>query len=472
MQPAQDATPPPPDAPEPSDSAPPPSTRGGRLFLIAGAMGFIAAGAFIAGLILRDWLGSRAPALGIMAALLLGLKVGVDHIARRAAPSLGVLATSLGAAGLAPIFVMGALWAMSDPLVASSWRCGTGDMTLLMSAPIGLFLTAALGTTLAAGVLGGGRGEAFRPLIRGTAITVAAGAGALVLLSAVRAARSPDVDRYIDSLSVVATLEPLAGAHLSPRAQSEGPGGERVPVGAQIVGDIAVYRYCWSDSCGIAVGDAPDVQQDLPSSALHHFGSSPDATISIRRDAAHHFVVLSGPGRVAFGEPPHFGFLIEGSRLPGRHLWSAIDVGVRDVADSASPPLGWLIGGAAGLLAACAVWGAGALRSRRVRAFLAGAPGVLENGWIHFEDGRQAARVDPGAGIAVGPVLVLRDAAAPRGAYRASDLLGASHVLSGTRQQWTELNAVTMSHIHAQIIAICSLSAAPLFAAMTAGLVI
>jgi hypothetical protein len=459
MSPASDQT----DAPLATSSAK-------RLLLLAAIMGSLAAGTFIAALFVREMRSQRVPALGVMAALLLGLKIGVDRIARWAAPSQGVVATSLTAAGLGPLFVVGALWAMGDPIVASSWRCGTPEANALMAAPIAFFLSGSLGTLLAAGVLGAGRGEAFRPLLRRAAILTTLAAGALVLLSVVRAAGRPDIDRYIDSLPVTATLPPFGQEGLVPRTAPV----DELSVRAEMASGLAIYRHCWVEGCDVAV-DEEAGSLSAGSPELSSCGIRSDSPISVRRDDAHHFIVLEGPDRIAFGEKKHFPGRYPPDKWRGKPrslLWAALDVGVRDVADSASPPAGWIASGAAGLLAACALLSVNALRSRRLRAVLAGAPGTLgENGWIHFEDGRPAARVDPGAGLGPGPVLVSKGAEAP-GVYRESDLLGASRVVAGTRQDWEERAAARAADLHAWAIATATLGAAPLVAAMTAGLVV
>lgn len=453
----------------PPSEAPQLPPRTGPVVLVAGAMGVLAAGSFLAGLLVRSLRAERVSVLAVTAALLLVLKLGVDRMARWAAPSQGVVATSLSAAGLAPLFVVCALWAMSDPLVASSWRCGTPEMEALAGAPVLFFLSGSLGTLLSLGVLGGGRGEVFRPLIRGTALAATIAAGALVSLSVVRAARKPDIDLYIDSLPVMATLPPLGEAEMqeSIRMKDEPP----IPVHTDVIGDLAVYRACQVDHCGVAVGDAGGARTSVPQEQLRSFDKPTGAPISVRLDEAHHFIVLERPGRIAFGRRPYFPDPYSSMEVESA-LWPTVDIGVRDVADSASPPLGWIVCGCAGLLAACGLLFANALRSRRSRAVLAGAAGVLgENGWVHFEDGRAAARVDPGAGIATGPVLVLKDTAGPA-AYRESDLLGASHLVAGTREEWAERAAARAADLHAWAIATAMLGTAPLLAATTAGLVV
>lgn len=444
-------------------------SRTGRLLVVAVVTGVIASGAFIAGLVVRGLGNERVPALSIMAAVLLGLKLGLDRAARWAAPSQGVVATSLAAAGLAPLFGMGALWAMSDPLVASTFRCGTGDMMLITMVPVVLFFGGSLGILLAAGFLAGGRGEALRPLIRGAALLATLAAAALVGLSVARAVRKPDVDRYVDSLPVTDTLPPVTET-LGPRPVQKSHDEPRaVPTHTDVLGDIAVYRACWSDSCDVAVADASVLRGSLAPHELRSLGA-PGELLSVRRDEAHRFVVIEGSGRIAFGVRGHFPDAWPSSR--GRSVvWPAVDIGVRDVASSASPPLGWILGGAAGLLAACALLAASAMRSRRMRAVLHGVPGVLgENGWIHFEDGRPSMRADPAAGVAPGPVLVIEGTRSP-GAYRESDVLGASQLVAGTRAEWDERAAAGAANLHAWAIATATLGAAPLAAAASAGLV-
>jgi hypothetical protein len=445
-------------------------SRTGRVLLVGAVMGALAAATLIAGLVVRDTAGVHVPALAIMAALLLGLKLLVDRLARWAAPSQGVVITSLGAAGLAPLFFLGGLWAMSDPIVRSSWWCGTDEMTAIMLAPIAFFLAGTLGTLCAAGVLGAGRGEALRPLIRGAALIMALAAAALVVLSAVRAVRKPDIDRYVASLPVIATLPPVGGEGLAPRPPSQAPDAPEVPVRADIVGDVTVYRACWTDTCDVALGDAAAARKSLPIQDLRTFGN-PSTAILVRRDEAHHFVVLEGSGRMAFCPREHFAEEFAGSgRAPPR--WRPIDVGVRDVAGSASPPLGWILGGAAGLLAAGALLAISARRSKRIQAVIDAAPGVLgDNGWIHFEDGRPSARVDPAAGIPEGPVLLIQDTGSP-GAYRESGLLGAAQVVAGTRAEWQERAEASAADLSSWALCAASLGAAPLAAAMSAGLVI
>jgi hypothetical protein len=480
------------DAP-PAHAGPAPlpaPSRSGRILLVAALMGALAAAAFIAGLVVRAASDQRMSVLVVAAALLLGIKVGVDRVARWAAPSQGVVATSLAAASLAPLFVMGALSAAADPLVAATWRCGTGEMNALLLAPVAFFLLAALGTLVAAGVLAGGRGEAFRPLIRGLAIFATAVTAALVLFSLGRAARKPDIDLYIDSLPVTATLPPLADSGRDgtaggsrpqapeepgppQRPTSEGDDEQTGSVHTDAVGDLVVYRACKSGICGVVVGN-PGVDRKLVwrTDSLD-LNSPPGAELTVHRDDAHHFVLITGRSRRAFGHPDYFPahWNTEDSEL---RLWPAAEIGVRTVADAASPPLAWWLGGSGGLLVAGALLLTNALRARRLRAVLAGASGMLgDNGLIHFDDDRPPVRVDPRARIAPGPVLVAPDGAVPRDTYRSDGpFLGASRLLSGTREEWTERHAARAADLHAWAIATAMLAGAPLFAAMMAGLVV
>lgn len=457
-------------------SSPPPAPTAARSVALAGAMGALAVVASVAGIAVRFDSGGRVPALAVTAASLLCFKLVVDRLARWAAPSQGVVATSIVIAGLSPLFAMGGLWALADPIVSSSWRCGTAEMSMLMSAPVIFFLAGLLGTLVCVGLLGGGRGEAMRPLLRRAAQAVTLAAAALVLLSVVRAARKPDIDAYIDSLPITATLpaanELLAAPLVRPSIGmgSAEPDSPQTPVPPSDLDGFSVVRACTPASCSVAILDAGARASGVEPRFLRSLGT-PDTPIIVRRDEAHRFVVLEGPGRVAFGE---IGAHVEpwGSTREAAGVWPVMDIGVRRVARSASPPVGWIVGGGLGLAVACALLAVNRVRSRRLRSVLEAARGTLaDNGWIHFEDERPAARVDPAAGIPSGPVLVRTGSAAP-GVYRESGLLGRADVLAGTRERWLERAEAAEADLHAWAMAAAAVCTAPLAAAMSAGLVV
>lgn len=464
------------DAPgeaSPTLPPPPPPVSTGRLVLLAGLMGALASATFVAGSFAREAFGRRISIVAVAVTLLLVLKLGLDRVARWAAPSQGVVVTSLAAASLAPFFTAGALSATADPLVMSSWRCGTAEMALLFFAPIGLFLFGALATLVTAGFLGGGRGELFRPLIRIVAILTTILAGWLVLLGLVRSARQPDIDRYIDSLPVVATLAPLAEPPVAgPMSPLPKEADDDKPVAAHrdSVGDFDVYRACKNHRCGVAVSDADIVRAALSPADTMGREVAESAPLTVRSDEDHSFVVIEGPSRRAYKRP----YRLAAESMPpgGVPLWPATDILVRDVADAASPPLGWLLGGLGGLLAACGLLLANFRRSRRLRALLAGTPGILgESGWISFDGDRPPARLDPSADLAPGPVLVADDGAGHGGAYRGDGLVSAARVVSGTRKAWSERHEAAAAELHAWAIATAGLGAAPLVAAALVGFV-
>lgn len=436
-----------------------------RLLLTAAAVGGGAAATFLIALIARDFLHKRAPGLVLLAALFLGFVAACRRLAQWADPTLGALAVWLGAAGLAPLFVAGAHWAMSDPLVVSSWRCGTGEMTLLMMAPFGFFFWGFLSTTFAAGLVSGGREKKLRPVIHGVTATCLLGATVILLFAAIRAVKRPDVDVYIDSLPVTATFPPATESGPLADLPPEDGIKPRRTIPPSTRDNLTLYRSCSVESCEIGLGDGDPVAAGSVTRELYWFGPV-DTPIHVRRDDAHGFVVLEGRSRVAFGEKYE---RFESVDIP-RMLRPTKDVSVRLVADSASPPLGWIAGGTAGILLVFGLLALVLRRHQKLKDLLAGSTGMLgDNGWIHFEDGRPTARVSPTARIPSGPVLVRRKASGA-GAYRESKELGAGDIAAGTRATHEEAFSAYAAQISAAALAITVLTSAPLIAAWTVGL--
>ncbi|MBK8255886.1 MAG: hypothetical protein IPK82_24865 [Polyangiaceae bacterium] len=442
-----------------------------RLFALAAAFAALTVVAYIAILVFTVPSSARFPSLAVFALLLLLGKVALDKVARWAAPSQGTVITSLAAAALAPLFVIGAFWALAEPLVSSSFRCGTGDVMLLMAAPFPIFLWACLAVLVAGAILSSGRGERLRPAIRGAAGVAAVFSGVMVTLASIRAAQKPDVNVYISTLPVTAVIAKLPNAEQLPKAP-EGAGNAEdilpLPATRVIVDDLAIFRSCFRERCVVGVGPAAAVQDEsLPTGEFLSLGS-PDRDVVVKYDKAHHFVVLESGGRVALGDPSQFPFHTISWRP--HTLWPAVDVHVRNVSNAVSAPIGGIGMAALSLAVSLGLLLYNHLQKKALRVLLKGAWGTLgDNGWVTFGDGRKA-RVDPKLALKPGEVLILKPSVG-LGAYRDSHVLGLGEVAAGSPDEHRERVDAKCTRVAAWALAVATIGIAPLISCAVAGLV-
>jgi hypothetical protein len=423
-----------------------------RALLVSVTLGSLAAAAFVAAGIARMAADVWLPVSSLTAALLLAATPLANRVAAWARVPRGPAGTPLGALGVAPLLFLGAGFAMGDPIVASHWRCGTGDAALAMLAPPAFAVLGALGGAVATLVVP--RAPAGGRAARWIGLGALGLCAALVAWAAARSARWPGPDAYVRSLPVMATLEPAAaGTPVTTLPASPPSTFEPQAIYRDRLGDLEIERRCQGEYCTASLGaPARDPLGDARKHAEEGASVRIHQPLVVRRDEAHDLWILEGSGRDAY-------------RGPALEL---TDVGVALVKDTLAPPPGWTVGAAAGVL-----FGA-LLRVRRRRAAarlarLAAAPaGVLgDDGWIALEGGAPPVRVAPDLGLPRGPVLLLADdgTTTPGRAYRGEAPLGPGAVVAGEREELVTRAGDEVAALDALALAAPLLTAAPLVAA-------
>lgn len=410
------------------------------------------------GIAARGVSGGLVPAAPVVAAVLLALCLGAGRLAG------GTLrpALSAGFATAAPLLCLACLFDLADPLVASFWMCGTGMVGVWLLGPF-LFAGAAGAGALAGSAASGARLPAAIPWL-----VLAAGAVALagLLLAAGGRAGRPTPATFVASIPVVGTLPPTRRlAEGSPfSCGTQEPGVTAAPVCAPgfdcaegrcvredfvAAAGLAFRRSCGpSGDCALAL--LPEADDTPGWERVSVQGREP---LSVRRDPRHGIVIVGD--QVAFDL---------GTRAP-------VDVTVHRVSDSLSPPLGWSLGGAAGvlvaLLSALAALGA---RRRRARLCRAREGRVDAEGGILFEDGWEPLRVRATTPLTPGPVLALPTGPVLPPSYRAAGGGATWQGVAGSRAEVLERLRLRERGLAAVGIAATWLFGAPLVAAWVAGL--
>jgi hypothetical protein len=439
-----------------------------RLFVLCGAFGLLVSLSFVLACFGAEEIHLHVPAAPLVAILLLAGKPLLDLLARRAIGPRGPLATTLALAAAAPLITLGALDALSQPVVYSGvGRCGTPRMSFLMMVPLAL-VPAGAAAMLVALVLVARRRAFVDRVVRPLGAVVAAGATVLLAASLVKAARRPDPDHYDASLPVVALVRAanfreLVGSGALPSASK----GMRSPPWRfeTDLGGAVLSRLCDGKRCLVELipptahrREIGPYDWDEHAYMLSHGDAEEDETLEVRLDRAHGVWVLEKP----WGS----------SAQVGADLAQA-DVYARDIASSLSPPRGWIVGAAGGLaLAGLALL----LRRRadRARATLAGGrEGTLgESGVVTFPGDDHPVRVAPGQRLAVGPVVVLPGPTAPGGVYRGDGPLLGARVACGSMDDLLAAARDRGIRLDAMSLALAALGAAPLAAACFVGIVI
>ncbi len=401
------------------------------------------------------------PTAAILAALLLVVAwPALDSAGRWALGPRGRAVSALTLASASVPLLLGALYTLGQPVVdADRWRCGTGDVALLLMAPPVILVLVAL-ASLVSTVVAGGAPAALARRTRWLAVAAVAVSAGLVAASSVRAGRFPESDGYVASLPVVARVTAASGYPVAVQRAAEsplsGPGAqsETVRVYDDRLGPVVLRRRCIANEC-----DATLLRASQPDAAsakrVSHERVPSDRAIEVHRDAAHDiWVVDSGWAR------PY-----RGPDLDSR------DVHVADIADHLSPPHGWLVCAALGLALAGALLLVRRRAARDLRAIEAGRQGVLEaSGLVRFGDGEPPVRVAPGQALAEGPVVVFPGALVSGGAYRA-DAPGGARVACGDREAILARVRERLALLDALAFAACALTGAPLLACAIVGLV-
>jgi hypothetical protein len=362
---------------------------------------------FAAGLA-RGWSSQRVPVTVLTAVLLLLAAPALIALGRRLHIDRPASRLLLGYAFSSPLLVLGAIYAAGQPLVVSHWRCGTGEASLFLLVPFGLFFFGALGPTLA-GVflsLGGERPVRWLAAATGVASLVLLGQGLLKARSAV------DVDLLVQQLPVLGVLPPVTGAPAFELPGSR-PGGVALQVHVDHLGRHRFERRCERDDCTLHM-----TALDLRGPAAppeRHFGSwfraERSALLTVRSTSDQRVMVVEKGGQqIAF---------VDGQLST---------LGVRDVTRHVAPPLGWLLGGLLAVVSAALL----GLRRLWLTALLAA---LARTARTHLPE-------------SAGPTQLAEQLH--------------QRVVDRRRQQVLTLDAA--------ILAVCALLSAPLFAAWMAGL--
>jgi hypothetical protein len=355
---------------------------------IAGVLAPVAlVGAFFARVV-AAWL----PVTGGSAILLLALAAIGFRLApaatfrplARLGPRAGI-AVGLGLAALAPVYLLGSLVALSEPIVQAHWRCGTGDVALAMFAPfvVGGWAFAAV---LAAFLI---VGDHARPwvdrAVRGLAVLASAVAIGVAAWGAARL-RLPEPDRWVETRPIVATIPPSAWKNLRDAPAQVQPGqagSSSASSGTDTAGatdakpphrtleDVALlgrtlHRVCVEVHCTIGWSDAPTQHGDLDVER--------DDELQIRRDAASG-IVLIAPARA-----PDIVRALDERGVRG--------LGPRDLRDQLGPPRAWLAFAAIGAALSVALLASAARRAIAARR----PPAAVRVAWVRagqleLEDG-------------------------------------------------------------------------------------
>jgi len=387
----------------------------GRQVLAGLLMGWLAALAFIVSGVIRMMGDVWVPVASLSALLLLASKPLANRVMRWADVPRGEVVAALAMLGACPVLLLGALYAMSDPIVSSHWRCGTGDAGLVIMAPFAFVVLGGLGGFVTMVAMRRER-RWVNALLRGVSLCAITAAATLAVMAFVRRHGRTDADHYIASLPIVATVPPPSGEPVEIREATFRWQRAPIKVYDTTVEDVAIRRLCMDSYCDVVVKAAGE-----PWSMEHETRSNltvgPRDVLSMKRDVENGLLVLEGQGRTAFRDKQ----------------FTLVDVGVHEVKRSLAPPLGWGVGAAAGVVIALCLqlWRASAKRRLgRLAAAKAGVAG--ENGWISFEDETPSLRAD---NVAAGPVLVLLGEGSRGDAYRGEGPRGVVEILSGAREE-------------------------------------
>lgn len=312
----------------------------------------------------------------------------------------GPLLAAFALIGFAPLHWASAATTLAQPIVEVHWRCGTGDVMLLMLLPFlvaGWSVVSVLAGTLAAGLSVGPRMErALRTLARG--VTVAG--VVLVGYGAVRA-RLPEPDHWIETRPIVATIGPRDWTNRRPAPQLGTATSLAAPPegwleDATVLGRT-LHRRTLEGSASFYFSDA--------SSAVH-VGASADVALVVRRDDRSGIVLFD-----AGGAPSAMGSLeADVLRL----------VTVRDVASTLGPPRGWVAAAGLGVAIAIALLLRGA-KLGRGRDLSNARIARVRAGELEFGDGERWPSPRGFAGREYEVVTVLVEGGAPSDTFRQAE---------------------------------------------------
>jgi hypothetical protein len=441
----------------PLPAPPQPAPRSAAAPLVYGvAVGALTTAAYLGAGLIRAVGTVAVPVASFAAVLLLATTPLLRIAARRAGSPRPERCAAASLLGAVPLLFLGAKVALgNDPILSSHWRCGSGDIGFILLSPIAFALLGSLGGLLAFALTAHGDDEGSSA----RAGLVARGAlilGAILVAAAVfRAARHPSTDhatRYLDTLPRIAVIPPMDPTTAKPvaRPMRESTSSPEL-VDETRIGDITAQRTCTDGSCSFRLrrGDGPFPPDRMVETVTH------SGDVVVTRDEKH-------------------GFLIFGNRSAFRDRDLQItDISVQDVADELSAPMGWILGGAAGVVVALALWQKRRRVADEARWIAAAREGILgENGWITFHDDTPMRRAAPDLALPAGPVLLKTSAAIGGGAaaYRSEGTSGGEEIVAGERGVLVAALRSQMKDLDALGFAAVMLSAAPLVASWSAGL--
>jgi hypothetical protein len=325
-----------------------------RVIAFGLGVGMLASFSLMAAVALRASADARLPVVSITALFLLCIRPAFDSLAAWAGVARAAVVGALSILPIAPLLFVGALFAMTVPILSSHSRSEGAATAVAIFTPVAFLWVSCLGASFMAATVGDDRAW-IDALIRG------ARRGALVLGSflfaaaVVRGLRKPDPERYLALLPEIGVIPAASGDPIAILPPKGNGSLDETWVYDDRFANLVVRRACVSGSCRLSlrsVGSvaAPDAPQ--ASSAVVS-GRNP---LSVRRDEKHDLWVL--------GEQMAFG---------GWDL-QRLDIDVSTVADGLSPPLGWTLGAGIGLLIA----GLSTVQRTRVARCAAAEPGVAD----------------------------------------------------------------------------------------------
>lgn len=449
-----------PEAAAPSPAHLPTTRSGARPIAFGLAVGGLSVAAYLGAGLARLAGSVAVPVASITALLLVAATPLLRRLARWAGAPRPELCATWSVLGALPLLLLGARIALgNDAVIASHWRCGSGDIGFMLLSPIAFLLLGSLGGLLAFVLTSSsskrpGAGVGLRLLSRGALLL----GMILVGAAALRALHKPSTDNttwYLSSLPTVAVLpQPPRQAQATVQVPGVAPPEHEFEDETRI-GDIVAHRTCDKDACRITLrrAGAPPPPERM---VLDSTSSSAGAPLSVQRDEEHGFWIVGG--NRAFSD---------------RDL-RLTDIYAQDISDELSAPRGWILGGAAGLLVAVALWARSRRLGQRLLGIEAAQAGTLgENGWITFDDDTAARRASPDLALAAGPVLLMRQGTSggPAGAYRTEGTRSGDEIVAGTRRDLVAGLRARMAGLDALGLVAVLLTAAPLLASWTVGLV-
>lgn len=426
------------------------------------AIGSLTPVAYLAACVVRGAGSVAVPIASITALLLVAATPLLRRLARWAGSPRPELCAAWSLLGAFPLLAFGARIALSDPVLSFAWRCRSGDIGLFLLSPIPFALLGALGGLVAFGVSSSRRqrheGSRLHLLSRGVLVLGAI----LVAAAAYRALHKPSTDhatRYLKSLPTIAVFPPPPPA----QAGASGPAPESADPAQEVVdevrfGDIIARRSCKNEMCSVI---------------LLRAGGPASPSRSMKQQPVSSQVSLQEPVRIQQDEE-HGLWIVGDTRAFRADDLLITDIRVDTIGDELSAPLGWILGGAAGLLLAAALeYGRHRLAQRLLQIEAARAGALGENGWITFDDDARTLRASPDLALSPGPVLLVRRgaSAAATGGYRSAGTRGDDEIVAGAREDLAWALRSRMAALSALGLASALLTTAPLLASWTAGLV-